>query len=91
MEAVGGSFFFHGLRPEIVSGGSFIILDENLNEMDDSEQISMAINDYMVAVFEDILPETQTVLPKTASEYFIEYISMLNEDINIPFCYNYID
>lgn len=91
LQNLNGSFFFHGLNPVKNEDGSFTLFDQDWNPMSDQQQITMAINDYLFAVNEDYLPDTYSLLEKTTSEYLIEYVSSLSNDIEISWCHNYID
>ena len=84
----GSGFYYSGV--EITqSGNDIIIKDWSDNELSDNAVLSLGINDYIPAVFDDYFPaygETQSL---TTAETIISYIQNVNSTVDYYYCNRY--
>lgn len=69
-----------------------LIYDEAGREMQDQETITIGINDYIPAVYEDYFPlEKAQILDFTTAEAIINYLKTINNTLDYEGCNRYFD
>ena len=81
-------FFYTGLQIQQL-GSSIQIFDGNGSELVDSQVISVGINDYIPAVFDNYFPEDGAIQQLTSSETLIAFLQDINSQIDYTSCTNY--
>lgn len=81
-------FYYSGIQIKKI-GTAIEIRNESGTLMDDSTTISVGLNDYIPAVYDDLFPEKSDVQNLSAAESIMSYIQNMNPEVNYPNCSNY--
>ncbi|MDO6803773.1 bifunctional UDP-sugar hydrolase/5'-nucleotidase [Wenyingzhuangia sp. 1_MG-2023] len=81
------AFYYSGL--EILQNGNNIVIKRNNNTLADDEIIKMGTQDYIAALYEEILPAEKTILPENDASTLITYLTEINNVIDFENCYQY--
>ncbi len=83
-----GGIYYSGM--DISKAQSEIeIRDLNGNLLSDNATLSIGVNDYIPAVFDNYFPSQRTILPLTTAETIINYLNNTSESVDYPDCNRY--
>ena len=81
-------FYYSGIQIEL-AGSNILIKDLSGNLIPDNTVLSVGINDYIPAVYNNYFPENGVMQPYTTAEAIIYYLVNINDQVNYPNCQNY--
>jgi 2',3'-cyclic-nucleotide 2'-phosphodiesterase (5'-nucleotidase family) len=81
-------FYYSGIQIDQV-GNDIEIRDMSNNLLSNSTVLSVGINDYIPAVYDNYFPENGITLNYTTAEAIIYYLQNTNGEVNFPDCDNY--
>ena len=88
LKGSGSGFYYSGIQiRQTVS--EIQILDLDGNVLPDQTMLTVGINDYIPAVYEEYFPESGNTQPLTAAETLISYLVNINSQVNYPNCDHY--
>ena len=86
LEGTGEGFYYSGVIIENDPVSGIIIRDQQGNIYSDDQVLSIAINDYIPAVYEEYFPEPVNMYDLTTADAMIQYLRNLNEPLNYENC-----
>ena len=81
-------FYYSGVKFESANG-VLNVKDLDGNTIPDNTVLSVGLNDYIPAVYDDYFPTNGLVQPQTDAETVISYLEEINSDVNYPNSNNY--
>ncbi len=84
----GSGFYYSGVKI-VQSGNTIDIQDYEENSLSDDTILSLGINDYIPAVFDDYFPSYGNTQPLTTAETMISYIQNVNSTVDYYYCNRY--
>lgn len=82
----GAGFYYSGVILENQPGLGVIIKDEKGNVLDDSQVLSIAINDYLPEIYDDYFPEPSVIYDISTADAMIQYVRSMTEPLLYESC-----
>lgn len=90
LEYSGAGFYYSGVVIGKDGNGNIILTDSGGNQYNEDDILTVAINDYIPAVYSNLFPAPAAGGTMTTADIIIEYIKALEEPVNYPpACNNY--
>jgi len=89
LEGTGEGFYYSGAIIEHDPVSGIIIRDQQGNIHSDDQVLSIAINDYIPAVYEEYFPEPVNMYDLTTADAMIQYVRNLAEPLSYDSCSRY--
>jgi 2',3'-cyclic-nucleotide 2'-phosphodiesterase (5'-nucleotidase family) len=87
----GARFYFTGIHVSD-SGGDFQIVDENGVPLPDDQELTMGVNDYIPAIFDDYFDFAEAdIRSYTTAEAIIGYLQSLSSPVDFEDCFQSLD
>jgi 2',3'-cyclic-nucleotide 2'-phosphodiesterase (5'-nucleotidase family) len=88
LKGINMGLYYSGIMIE-KQNDNVVIKDEAGNVYDDSDILTLGINDFIPAIRGNFFPPNPDVLPKTTTEVIIEYLENNSASVNYPECSRY--
>ena len=85
----GAGFYYSGVTLENEPGFGVVIKDEEGNVYDDSQVLTIAINDYIPEVYDDYFPEPSVIYDISTADAMIQYVRNLTAPLHYESCNRY--
>lgn len=85
----GAGFYYSGITLENEPGYGVVIKDQEGNVYDDSQVLSIAINDYIPEIYNDYFPEPLVIYDISTADAMIQYVRNLTDPLHYESCNRY--
>jgi len=85
LKDTGSGFYYSGMQVEQI-GSEVQIRDTNGMLLSDNVNLSVGINDFIPAIFENYFPDEKMILDQTTAETIISYLEENQNQVNYPEC-----